>query len=488
MQNFWENLDGLVPTLQKAWGVPGLGIAIVKDDETVYHRGFGVCAIGGTERIDEHTIFAVGSCTKAFTATAIGLLVQEDLLKWDDPVTKYLPRFQLYDAAATRELTVRDLLCHRCGLATFSGDFMGYGSAYEPEEALERARFIPPAFPLRSAYGYSNLMYTAAGLIIQELIGLSWGDFIQQRLLQPLGMQRTTTRVQDLEGMKNIAQPHASHGDQVIQLPYANLKAHAASGAINSTAWDMALWLRFQLADGSANGLQLVEPAILEETRTPHTLMKIDAENRKLIPRRHFSAYGLGWQLSDYAGRLVVQHTGGVDGMLSLAAFLPEEQLGVVILTNRLPGSFFQVLFMTILDSALGIEATDWQNAFIEQDRVKAARKTQLQEKLEKERIRGAQPGKDLNCYTGTYSNPIYGRATIELEGDRLVLLPGAHPSMKGPLEHWNADIFNCVWSNPVFEESFIQFSIGLDGMAETMRFKVAEFIDPLEYIFIREK
>ena len=487
MTDFWNSLDETIEDMQTAWGVPGLSVAIVKDDQTVYARGFGVRAFGEPGPVDEHTIFAVGSCTKAFTATGIGLLVHEGKLSWDDPVIKHLPGFQLSDPIATREITVRDLLCHRCGLTTFAGDFMGYGSSYTPDEVMSRIRFIPPAFNLRAGFGYSNLMFMAAGQIIQVVSGLSWAEFIRHRLIEPLGMTRTITGVSEMAGMDNIAQPHTFNREQLFKVPYLELTAHAASGAINSSAWDMARWLRFQLSNGKVGESQLVDPAILEETRTPHTLLPIDPDFRRLVPNRHFSAYGLGWSLFDYAGRFVVQHTGGVDGMLSLAAFLPEEQLGLVILTNRLPGSMYSALFFHILDAAISIDGKDWKAAFLELDRTRAGRTSEIRKKQESQRLSGTHPGLPLEGYLGSYANSIYGNVSVALENDRLVLHLGAHPGVYGLLEHWHADTFACVWSSPTYEESFVHFSIGMDGKAEILRFKVAEFIDPLEYVFKRE-
>jgi CubicO group peptidase (beta-lactamase class C family) len=486
MNKFWENLDGTIQTMQAAWGVPGLSVAIVKDDQTVYARGFGVRRQGEPGGVNEHTVFAVGSCTKAFTATAIGMLVQEGKLAWDDLVIQYLPGFQLNDPVATREITVRDLLCHRCGLPTFGGDFMGYGSNYTREEVLARVRYIPPAFHLRAGYGYSNLMYLAAGQIILALTGQPWEEFVRRRLIEPLGMKRTTTGVDELAGMENIAQPHEARREQLFKVPYARLDAHAASGAINSSAWDMAVWLRFQLSNGMVGENQVVEGRILEETRIPHNLIPLDADMRRLIPRRHFAAYGLGWMLSDYAGRLVVSHTGGVDGMLSLAAFLPEEQLGLVILTNRLPASLYSALCFHILDAALGIQGGNWQEVFQEQDRKNAGRQAEIRAKQEEERRTDTHPSLPLEDYTGAYSNPIYGQVGVSLENGQLRLDLGAHPGVHGLLEHWHADTFFCPWSSPVYEESFVHFSIGMQGKAETLRFKVAEFIDPLEYHFQR--
>jgi CubicO group peptidase (beta-lactamase class C family) len=488
MERFWEGLDETVQAMQAEWGVPGVSLAIVKDDETVYARGFGEREHGKDGAVDAQSLFAIGSCTKAFTATAIAMLVQERKLAWDDPVTQYLPDFQLYDPLDTREIRVRDLLCHRSGLPTFAGDFMNYGSNYSSQEVLRRIRFIPPGFRLRAGYGYSNLMYLAAGMIIPAVAGVSWEAFVRQRLIEPLGMQRTLIGPRRLPKTDNVAQPHTFFKGELAQVPYANLEADMPAGAINSCAWDMSLWLRFQLSGGKAGDAHLIDPAILEETHTPHTLEPIEPDQRPLVPRRHFSTYGLGWNLSDYGGQLVVSHTGGVDGMLSMAGFLPEEGLGVVILTNRYPGSLYKALFYNILDAALGFHDRDWQAVYRAFDRKNEARQAEARQKLEEGRLKGTRPSLPLESYQGGYTNTIYGSLTVSLEDGRLMLRPGAHPHLYGPLEHWHLDTFYCPWSTPTYEDSFVRFSVGLDGQVESLRFKVAEFIDPLEYMFVREK
>jgi len=482
-----QELDRRIEAMRQEWGTPALSLAVVKDDETIYARGFGERRAGLGEPVDEHTVFAVGSCTKPFTATAIAMLVQEGKLHWDDPVLKYLPDFQLYDPVATRELSVRDLLCHRCGLQTFSGDFMGYGSIYTPEELLRRVRYIPPAYRLRTNYGYANMMFLVAGMIIPVVSGLSWQQFIQQRLLDPLGMTRTTTGVQQLDGMDNVAMPHAFFKNQLTQAPYADLTSHAPAGAINSTASDMARWLRFNLANGMLGKTQLIDPAVLEEMRLMHTIVPLEPEARQLVPRRHFTVYGLGWRLSDYAGRLTLSHDGGVDGMLSTNGFLPEEGLGIVVLTNRLPSSLHSAVFFTLLDAMLGYDDCDWNQVFREFYNHANQKKEDARQKLSDERLKDTHPSLPLEAYAGSYQNAIYGFLTVELIGGALHLHPGAHPHISGKLEHWHLDTFYCPWSNPSYEDSFVAFQPGLDGRIASLRFKVAEFIDPLEYVFTKE-
>jgi CubicO group peptidase (beta-lactamase class C family) len=486
MDALFSQLDSLIPALQEEYNVPGVGIAIVKDDQIVYARGFGSLAQGQPEPVDADSLFGIGSCTKAFTATAVGMLVEEGKLGWDDPVTKYLPHFQLYDPVATREITIRDLLCHRVGFATFSGDFMGYGSRYTDEEALERIRYIPPAFHLRTGYGYANLMYMTAGLVIQAVSGLNWHDFIRRRLLEPLGMTRTLTNADQLPGVADVAQPHQLFHDQLVPLPHLQFNNGAAAGALISSPRDMAAWLRFQLNRGRVGETQLVSEAVIDEMRNPHTLMQRSAEEKKLLPRQHFAAYGLGWFLSDYGGRLTISHGGGVDGMLSNLTFLPEEQVGYVILTNAIPHYLNGALGRTIQDGILGFHERDWRAEFQELARKDKGKEAEQRQKLEDSRPKDTHPSLPLAAYAGTYTNPLYGSLTVSVEGDELTIQLGGHPQAHGVLEHWHTDTFFVRWAYVTLEESFVPFSIGLDGTVESLKVKVAAFVDPLAYEFKR--
>lgn len=486
MESLFPRLEALIPALMQDYGVPGVGISIVKGDEVVYAGGFGLLAQSKPEPVNADSLFGIGSCTKAFTATVVGMLVQEGKLGWDDPVTKYLPGFQLFDPVATREITVRDLLCHRVGFATFSGDFMWYASRYTDEEALERIRFIQPAFRMRTGYGYANLMYMTAGLVIKAVSGKSWSDIIRQRLLEPLGMARTYTNADQIAGAGNVAQPHHLYQNQLVPLPYVQFHSGGAAGSLISSPRDMAAWLRFQVNRGWVGKTQLVDETILEETRTPQVLIPRLAEEKKRLPRQHFDAYGLGWRLADYGGRLLASHGGGVDGMQSLTALLPEEQLGFAILTNAIPHYLTSALYLSIVDHVLGFADRDWRAEYLEVMRKEQARADENRQKLEAARLKGTRPSLPMAAYTGTYTNPLYGPVTVSEDHGKLTLQLGAHPQANGVLEHWHADTFLVRWSYSSFEESFIPFSLGLDGTVESLKIKVAGFIDPLEYEFKR--
>ena len=257
MHTNWNHLDTHIHAWMAQWKIPAVAAAIVEHGEVVYAAGFGCQETGQPGAVTADTLFAIGSNTKAFTATAIGLLVQDGKLAWDDPVTKYLPGFQLRDPAATRLMTVRDLLCHRSGLISYAGDFMSYGTVYSSDEVLERVRYVEPAYPFRGGYGYSNIMFLAAGKVIEAVSGQPWSAFVRERLLAPLEMNRTLTGLRDLPGADNVAQPHQLARGQIIKLPFADLEAIAPAGSILSSAADMTRWLRFQLAGGGVDGEQI---------------------------------------------------------------------------------------------------------------------------------------------------------------------------------------------------------------------------------------
>lgn len=486
MTHWIQTLPERIDSLRREYGVPGASVAVVKDGDLALVQGFGLLAQDRPATVDEHTLFGIGSCTKAFTAAAVGLLVQEGKLSWDDPVTRWLPGFQLFDPVATREITVRDLLCHRAGLATFAGDFMFYGSKYTDEEVLQRVRNVPLAFRLRAGYGYANVMYLAAGLVIKAVSGQDWETFVRRRLLEPLGMRRTLTHSRTLADEPNAAQPHMLYDGQLVTMPHLVFNNGAPAGALVSSAADMALWLRFQLTNGRVGGEPLLDESILEETRTPQVLIPVAPPVRRLFPRRHFLTYGLGWGLEDYGGRLVASHTGGLDGMLSLTAVVPEEQFGIVILTNRIPHDFNSVLYRTVLDEVLGFHDRDWRAVFNQFTADITAQQAANRQKLWDERPAGTQPSLPLESYTGEYTNPIYGGVTVALEAGQLVISLGAHPGVKGPLEHLHTDTFFCRWSWPSLEESLVPFSIGLSGKVERLKIRVADFVDPLVYEFTR--
>ncbi len=311
-----KNLDRYVEDVRGEWGVVGLAVAVVKDGRVVYARGFGETKLGSGEGVDENTLFAIGSNTKAFTAAAIGILVDEKKMGWDDRVTAHLPWFALWDPYVTREITVRDLLSHRSGLGR-RGDFNWYASDFDREEIVRRVRFLEPNSSFRSEAGYQNTMFLAAGEVLEEVGGESWDDFVRARLLGPLGMARSRTSVRDLEGLSNVAQPHEKIDGKVVPVPHRNIDNVAPAGSILSSASEMTRWMLLMLGEGELEGKRILSKESAAEVFEPNIMYPMSAESKALFPSTHFSTYGLGWGLRDYRGRLVATHSGGIDGMLS---------------------------------------------------------------------------------------------------------------------------------------------------------------------------
>lgn len=476
-----EGLDGYIEGSMKRWEIPGLAIAVVKDDRVVYSRGFGVREIGKPEKVSDRTFFAMASQSKAFTASALGLLVAEGKLKWDDPATKYLPWFQLHDPYATRELTVRDLLCHRCGLGTWQGDLMWYGSDLGRREVLERVKFIVPENSFRYRYGYCNLTFVAAGEIIPAIAGVSWEAFLKKRFFEPMGMSRTNADLRETERLDDVARPHTLVKGKVVPVAYRATANTAPAGAINSCVRDWARWIRLQLNNGQLDGRRIVPAEIVRETRTPQTLLPARPEGDR-IP---FSAYGLGWMLREYEGRQMIAHGGGLDGMLSLSVIVPEEKLGVVVLTNYDEQEFYSTLPLHVVDAYLKVRHADRDETLL---KARKERERKEREQEEKERAAGGGGGRpDLSAYAGVYRHPVLGRATLSARDGKLFIEIERNPGLRGELKHWQYETFRVEWADPYLRTSVIPFRLDEHGKADEFRMKVRpDFVDPMEYRFTR--
>ena len=482
--NFEQETDRFVNQAMQTWNVPGLALAVIKGDQTLIAKGYGVREMDKPEAADKHTLFAIGSNTKAFTATAVGLLVQDGKLAWDDPVTRFLPDFQLFDPHTTQLITARDLLCHRGGLGTWAGDVLLL-SGYPTEEIVKRLRHIPPEYNFRAGYGYSNLMFITAGMLIETVSGMSWDDFIRTRLFEPLGMTDSVTNPRYLKDRDNVAAPHEDVQGK-LQTVVQRMDAHVgAAGSIHASAADLARWLRLQLDRGMLDGKQIVDAAVIEETRTPHTPMRLTPLERTLFPSRHFSAYGLGWFLSDTYGRFNVRHSGGVDGMLSFTAMIPEEKIGIAVLTNKLPGNAYAAVSNFLIESLLGMTPSDWVQTYLDIEKEGKEKEEQAKKQRDDSRAKDTSPSLGLEKYAGEYESAILGGATVGVERSGLHIQLQAHETISGRLEHWHYDTFLCKWDDPVLGESLIRFITDGQGQVAEFRVKIREdWIDPLEHVF----
>ena len=459
------DFDEYVNKAIKDWGVPGVAIAIVKDDKIVFAKGFGVRELNKSEPVDQHTLFAIGSSSKAFTAASLAILVDQAKIKWDDPATKYLPGFQLFDPYSTREMTVADLLTHRSGLQR--GDLLWYASDYDRDEVLRRVRYLKPSWSLRARFGYQNIMFLAAGQIIPSVTGKTWDDFMRERIFTPLNMKSTSTSIKTFAGAANVASPHSKLEDKVRAVPWRNIDNIAPAGSINSNVEDMAQWIRFNLGEGTYEKQRLLSAGSIKAMQTPQTIVGLDGPRRNLYPEAHFLTYGLGWFLSDYRGRKLVEHGGAIDGMRAQVGMIPEEKLGLVVLTNLHGTTLPHALMYKILDFYLKAPERDWSSEMLKNEKRLEELAKSAEKKAESERVQGTSPSLALEKYAGRFESDMYGATKIALENQKLVIHFG--PNFTGDLEHWHYDTFRVKWRDAMQGKGFVNFKLNTQGKADVV-------------------
>lgn len=473
-----SDLDAYAARALKEFEVPGLAIAIVKDGKIALVKGYGVRELGKSAPVDEQTLFGIASNTKAFTAAALAILVDEGKINWDDPVTKHLPGFQMYDPYVTREMTVRDLLTHRSGLGLGAGDLMFFPpTTFTREEIVARLRYIKPATSFRSKYAYDNVLYLVAGQVVAAVSGKSWDDFIRERIFAPLGMTASNTSVKALRPGGNFVSPHQKVEGRLQPVPYMNIDNTAPAGAINSNVAEMAKWVMTQLDEGAINNGQngarrLFSQRQSREMWSAQTPMAAGNPPPPLSAlRANFSAYGLGWGLSDYRGHKVVSHSGGLAGMVSRVRLIPDMKLGVVVLTNQEAGGAMEAITYHVIDHYLNAPTTDWISAFHSVAEQQLAQAKEVEKKQSAARNVESKPALPLAKYAGRYKDAWYGEAAIALEEGKLVLRFSRTPGLVGDLEHWQYDTFVARWRDRSLNaDAFVTFALKPDGGIEQMK------------------
>ena len=468
------DLDSYVANSMKTFEVPGVAVAIVKDGKIVVAKGYGVRKLGDSTPVDDHTMFGIGSNTKAFTTALLAQLVDAGRLSWDDPVYQRLPGFVMYDPYVSHEMTIRDLLTHRSGMGLGEGDLLFWPrSIYTRDEIIYKLRFMKPASSFRSHYAYDNLLYMTAGQIVPAVTGVSWDDYVRQHIFAPLGMDHTNVSNAAFKTGDDYAFPHERVEGKLQVIPFEVLDNAGPAGAINSCAADMAKWVQLQLNHGKFAGHdgRLFSEQQSKEMWSAQTILPIDNPPPPLAALKpNFADYGLGWALRDYHGRKLVGHTGGVAGFVSRVMLVPEENLGVVVLTNAEEDGAFDSILYHVLDHYFGFPATDWIAAFksVKDRQEKEAAETV--KKAEAARAAGSKPSLPLDRYAGSYNDAWYGPITIRTENGSLVISFDHTPTMIGDLQHWQFDTFKAHWRNRTIEDAFITFSLKPDGSIESAR------------------
>jgi CubicO group peptidase (beta-lactamase class C family) len=469
-----------VQRTMKLFDVPGIAIAVVKDGKVVATQGFGVRRLGAPDKVDGKTLFEVASNSKAFTAAALAMLVDEGKLAWDDPVTKHLPDFQMYDAYVTHEMTVRDLLTHRSGLGLGAGDLLWWPTTnFSTDEIIHKLRYIHPATSFRSSYAYDNLLYIVAGKIVAAKSGKKWGETIRERILQPVGMTSTTTSLAENAGNPDVANAHSKINDKIAAVKAMPVPNAVGAVGINTNAEDIARWMNVLLAGGrvgtDADGkeVRLYSAKQARELWTAQTPMRISEPDPKLAATRpNFLAYGLGFQLRDWQGRLIAMHSGALQGFYSKVVLVPDAKVGIAILTNAESGGSLNALQYQLLDRMLNPAATtDWIGIVKAVEDANHAKELARLSKASAARAAKSEPSLARTAYDGEYQDPWYGIATIKHVGGKQLLTLSRTPDLTGELEHYQHDTFIVRWKERNFNaDAYVTFALNPDGSIERMK------------------
>lgn len=438
-------LNDWISAEMAAWKIPGFAIAVVDKGEVIHCEGYGVRDKERNLPVTPETVFAIGSCTKAFTGTTVGLLVDDGKLNWDTPVRRYMPDFRMYDPAATEGMTALDLLSHRSGLPRHDASW--YGSPLSRAQLMARLEHLKPNKQFRYGWEYQNLMFMAAGVLVERLSGMTWEDFVRQRIFAPLGMNDSNLSVTESEKLENAALPYDEVGGEIKRIPYRNIDAIAPAGSINSNLIDMTKWLLMNMRGGQHNGETFIKEATLQQIHAPVATIPLTSD-RPMAQYKEVSmlSYGLGWGLETYRGHKMIWHTGGIDGFIAFVSFMPDDDLGVIAFGN-LDGNMLPLFAAHhIYDCLLELDELPWGERLRAMvDKTKALTE-EAKAKFEAERIPDTQPSHPLDDYAGEYFNPGYGALTISKNGDGL---KAAYNGRDITLKHYHYDVFEFIVAYP---------------------------------------
>ena len=479
--------DAFVAAVQKQFDVPGVAVAIVKDGQVVLERGYGVRKLGEPAKVDEHTMFAIASNTKAFTAAALNMLQDEGKLKTSDRVIDHLPWFRMSDPYVTREMRIRDLLAHRSGLSLGAGDLLYWPTTtYSTREVAERLKDVPLTGGFREQYAYDNILFGVAQLVVEEASGMPFKQFLDSRIFQPLGMAETRYNSDDLKPGDNVATGHAKFDFKDLRpVGVTSWRNVSGAGGLYSSVHDLSKWMRLQLAGGVISGSGENAKRLFSEQRqremwtvlTPIPVGKPSIPGlAPMVP--NFMGYGQGWNLSDYAGERLVWHTGGWPGQVSRLTLVPGEKLGVVVLTSGEIGQAFHAITYEALDMMLGRSGNDWLQAYAESFARAQGNADEDWKKHVAARDAASKPSLALAKYAGTYRDPWYGDVLVRQGAKGLEMQFAKTAELLGDIEHWQHDSFIVRWRDRGLNaDAFVNFSLDADGHIRELRM---EPISPL--------
>ncbi|HVW16489.1 MAG TPA: serine hydrolase [Mucilaginibacter sp.] len=476
-----DSLDTYINRAMTNWRIPGLAICIVKDDKIVKIKGYGIKELGLNNKVDENTLFMIGSNTKAFTATSLAMLQAQGKLSLDDKVTKYLPQWKLEDPCATQLAIIRDLLCHRIGFRTFQGDFTFYNTNLTRDEVMEKMSHVKAAYPFRTKWGYTNSAFLTAGQIIPVVTSKPWEVFVKDNIFAPLGMSNSIALTADVTKSLNRTAPHTLVNGQLTAIPYCQIDGLAPAGAISSSVSDMSKWVMALLDNGKVGQRQVIPTAAAEAIRQPQDLV---GTSNHLNGETDFVTYGLGLEIEDYHNHRIVMHTGGVNGYLSSVTMVPKEHLGIIILTNTDTNDLFEALKWDILDAYFKLPFSNYSDKYLSLFKSQQEADNGKDKKLRDTVAMNIPTALPLSAYTGKYSNDLYGNMTVTPgAGNELEMRFEHHTKMYVRLQPLGGNRFYATFSDPTLGKAIFPFTVQ-NGKVTGVRIKVADFVEYDPYDF----
>ncbi len=484
-----SEIDILVERTMSTFDVPGIAVAVIKDGKVIHSKGYGVRSLHSKNQVDENTLFGIASNSKAFTAAALGMLLDEGRLDWNDRVIDFIPEFRVYHPYVTEEFTIKDLLTHRSGLGLGAGDLMFWPDSndFTLKDIIYNLRFLKPVSGFRTKYDYDNLLYIVAGEIIARASGISWEEFVETRIMKPLGMNHSAASFNRIKDFSNVIDPHVPINGKVQVVGRDRLEVANAAAGIYSNVSDLSKWVIMHLNRGKYGEemkQQLFNIPISNEMWTPQTIIPVRGTNSY---QTHFKAYGLGWVLTDINGFLETSHTGGLTGMVTQVSLIPELQLGIIVLTNQQAGGAFRAITNQIKDSYLGVIGIDRvkENSEMFHSSVSSAEVIVSDVWKTIEEQKKNRPTIDLQAYTGIYHDRWFGNVTIRLENGKLHFYSVRSPRLAGEMHFYKGNTFVVRWYDRSFDaDAFVLFGLNYEGKPNTIKMKAVSPMTDFSYDF----
>jgi CubicO group peptidase (beta-lactamase class C family) len=476
-----DSLDYYINRALTNWRVPGAAVCIIKDNKIVMMKAYGIKELGQADKVDINTLFMIGSNTKAFTATALAMLQAGGKLSLDDKVTKYLPQFKLENKMAGEQAIIRDLLCHRLGLQTFQGDFTFYNTNLTRSQVIEKLGEVKATYPFRTKWGYTNAAFLTAGQIIPVVTGKPWEVYLKENIFAPLGMINTLALSADMPKSLNRTVPHTLIDGRLSPIPYCQVDGIAPAGAISSSVNDLSKWVLALLNDGKAGARQVIPLAAIQATREAQDIV---GSIHHLDGETNYELYGLGWFIQDYANRRLVMHDGGVNGYLTSVTLVPQEHLGIIVLTNTDQNNFFDALRWEIMDAYFKMPFRNYSDVYLANYKAGATIDNAADKRLRDSVAMNRPPALPVVNYTGKYVNDLYG--TLEVtqgENNDLEMRFEHHTHMYVHLQPLGGNRFYATFSDPTLGKAIFPFTVQ-NGRVTGVRVKVADFVEHNPYDF----